>query len=312
MVQHFTRNKKLFFQLKDIYERRKGGLHPDDKEIEESWERLWKKFHTHPAAVRELQEKGPQKQYLRNVIYASVAAVAVLLIISGVRLFLKDRGAVVWMEVRTAARSAPQAILLPDGSSVQLNASSFLKYPEKFSSKNREVYLDGEAYFNVVEDERRAFIVHTDKQDINVLGTQFNVLGYSSDPYTVTTLVTGKVKLETYDGQSNLKNEIVMHPNQQVYFDKSLNKTIVSHIDTNDAISWIKGIYSFRDTPLEDITCRLEKILGVTFVIPDETQRKEKYTGKFFTRQNVGEIVDVLNFKGQFRSEFRNDTIYLH
>jgi ferric-dicitrate binding protein FerR (iron transport regulator) len=296
-------NKQLFFQLKDIYERRKGGLYPDDREISACWERLSLKME------REQSMLSVSRALI--AVRSLVAAVALVLIISGIFLFVNPQEEVTWTEVRTTPRSTPRSIVLSDGSTVLLNASSWLKYPEKFTGKNREVYLDGEALFTVARNERRSFIVHTDRQEIQVLGTQFNVQGYSSDPRTITTLITGKVKLATYDNNHQAKNELMMHPNQQVFFDKLRNEASVSEIDPNDAVTWIKGVYSFRDASLEEITRRLEKVLGISFIITDDADRIEKYTGKFFSHQSPQEVAAVLNFKGQFRPEFRNDTLFL-
>lgn len=296
-------NKQLYFQLKDIYERRKGGLYPDDREISACWERLSRKMDRKHSMLS--PSRAP------HATRAMVAAVALVLIISAVYLFINRPEEVTWTEVRTTPRSSPRSIVLSDGSTVLLNASSWLKYPEKFTGKNREVYLDGEALFTVARNERRFFIVHTERQDIQVLGTQFNVLGYSSDPRTITTLITGQIKLATYDKNHQVKIEMMMHPNQQVFFDKLSNEASVSEIDPNDAVTWIKGVYSFRDASLEEITRRLEKVLGISFIITDDADRIEKYTGKFFSHQSPSEIATVLNFKGQFRPEFRNDTLFL-
>ncbi|WP_286860980.1 FecR family protein [Proteiniphilum sp. UBA5510] len=303
-------NKQLFFQLKDIYERRKGGLYPDEQAISASWNRLCDKMKKQQATTIQPRLSKKPDRYARTVIWAIGAAVALVLIVSGI-LFMTEREEVRWIEVETAPRSEPYSVLLSDGSTVLLNASSKLKYPEKFEGKSREVYLDGEAFFTVAGDKRLAFIVHTDQQDIRVLGTQFNVQGYSSDPYTVTTLISGKVKLLTYNSSHHLKKEIVMLPNQQLFFDKQRNDASIFRIDPSETVAWMNGVYSFRDAPLEEITRRLGKVFGIAFIVPDESAREEKYTGKFFSNQSPEEIVGVLNFKGQFRSEFRNDTLFL-
>lgn len=304
-------NKNIFFQLKHIHDLRKEGQRPDGIEMDTSWERLWEKLKKRSVTHSPSPETVRRRRYTGIVRYAGVAAIAVLLIVADIRFFYKRHDRMIWVEVRTGAKSKPQTIRLSDGSVVWLNASSLFRYPEKFGTKNREVYLDGEAYFSVMKSELQVFVVHTDKQEINVLGTEFNVLGYSSDPYTITTLVTGKVKLGTYDNEKHLKSEIVMQPNQQVYFDREFHQTTLSEVNALDATSWMKGIYSFRDAPLEEITRRLEKIYGVAIIIPDEVNRKEKYTGKFFSHQTIKEILDVLNFKDQFRLQFSDDTIFL-
>lgn len=292
-------NRELFFQLKHLYEYRKDGLKPDEKEIAESWERLCRK-HNYRT-----------KQYPEIAKYAGIAAATLLLIVSTVYLILNNSDSVVWKEVRTATRSLPQTILLPDGSTVQMNASSYLRYPEKFDKKSREVYLDGEAFFNITSDKRRSFTVHTDQQTINVVGTSFNVLGYSSDPYTVTTLVTGKINLELFNSKNEQIKEMAMQPNHQLFVDKATGEANLSVVDTGDVTSWLNGIYSFKDTRLIEITGRLEKVFGLTILISDEAYRNDRYNGKFFSDQSIDEIVEILNFKDEFLTRFKNDTLIL-
>lgn len=308
--RHSLENKKLFFQLKHLYELREGGLMPDEKEVEASWKRLQGKLDKHPAGSLSSVRAAGNKRGFFSWVYISAAAIAVLLVVLSVRI-LHQPSQVEWKEVRTGPAGEPRSIFLPDGSHVRLNASSLLRFPEKFKKGPREVYLDGEAYFDVVEDKHNVFVVHTDKQQINVLGTEFNVLGYASDPYTVTTLVTGKVSLGIYDHNNELKEEIVMRPNQQVYFDKELHRTLLADVNSQEATSWLRGVYSFRDAPLEEIVRRLEKVHGVNFVILEEALREEAYTGKFFADQTLDETVDVLNFKGRFHFQSKEDTIFI-
>ena len=303
-------NKMLYFQLKHLYDSRKGGLKPDDHEVRASWERLSRKLNRDPFSFIS-PGKHPAKPYRRIARYAGVAATVLLLMVSGIYLFILQSNATVWTEVSTLVRSAPQTVQLSDGSMVQLNASSTLRYPVKFGKKNREVYLDGEAFFTVAKDKHRPFIVHNDKQAITVLGTQFNVLGYSSDPFTVTTLVTGKIKLGLFDSENNPISEMEMQPRDQLIFDKVTGETTLSVVDTGDATSWLDGIYAFKDTPLMDITRRLEKVYGITIQIPDETYRNERYNGTFFSNQSIEEIVEILNFKEEFVARFNNDTLIL-
>jgi ferric-dicitrate binding protein FerR (iron transport regulator) len=102
-----------------------------------------------------------------------------------------------------------------------------------------------------------------------------------------------------------------MQPSDQLIFDKVSGETTLSVVDTGDATSWLDGIYTFRDTPLMDITRRLEKVYGITIQIPDETYRNERYNGTFFSNQSIEEIVEILNFKEEFVARFNNDTLIL-
>jgi ferric-dicitrate binding protein FerR (iron transport regulator) len=99
-------------------------------------------------------------------------------------------------------------ILLPDGTKVFLNASTKFRYPNEFNRTNREVYLDGEAYFDVTANKNSPFIVRTSKQKIRVLGTKFNVMDYAEDDFAITTLVSGKIELVPFDESNEIKEPV--------------------------------------------------------------------------------------------------------
>lgn len=295
-------NKTHFLLLKDIYDRRKGGVYPNNYEINALWERI----------DEDVNRKLSVKR--RNsiiTIVSEVAAVAIVLIVLAVSFLSKNKEEVNWIEVRTTERSAPETIFLSDGSKIILNASSVIKYPETFTLDRREVYLDGEAYFSVVNNKNQDFIVYTEYQTVKVIGTEFNLLAYSGDLSTVTTLVEGKVKLELLDNSKSKLEEVVLNPNEQIYFDTQSFETLVYTTDVSDAMAWIDGVYSFREATLDQITRRIGKITGITFIISDENIRSEKYTGKFFYNQTQEEVIEVLNFKGQYNIEASNDTIFI-
>lgn len=304
-------NKELYFQLKHLYELRRDGLMPDDIEITASWERLWKKVQAVGIKTSDVSTTTllNRSHGLRRLL--GVAAIVLFVIAIGTHFYLKQSRAIEWVVIITDPKSDLQTVLLPDGSSVMLNASSVFRYPKRFNPREREVFLDGEAYFDVADDTRRTFIVHTEKQRVNVLGTEFNVLAYASDPYTITTLISGDVHLEIYNNEDSLKSEIAMKPNQQVFFDKDLQETTIREVDPQEVTSWLNGVYSFKDTPLEHIARRLEKVHGVSFIIPREELRKEQYTGKFFANQTLEEVAEVLNFKGQYQIERDEDALYI-
>ncbi len=303
-------NKKLFFELKRIYDYRTEQLSFDDQALEASWRRLYEKLKNNPHAASADKQKNRLQTTARR--WSMAAAVATLLIV-GAALFsqLHRTKPKEWVEIHNPPRSLPQSIELPDGSRVQLNASSALKYPKKFNRNRREIHLDGEALFEVVSNAAKPFTVHAGNQKITVLGTRFNVMNYSSDNFSATTLIDGKIELKTLDERNNITNRIVMTPDEQLCFDKETGKITVNTIDTDDIVSWTQGIYTFYDAPLQQITERLEKMYGTTILIADSESRNEKYTGKFSFDQRIEEIIRIINFDNRFGYVMRNDTIIL-
>ena len=300
-------NKSLFFQLKNIYDHRHGGIVPHDTEINSSWECLLEKLKNNSLAAT--KSKKPTRSI---VFYWQIAsAIALLVMVMFIWTYTNHKSRTEWVEVRTTPHSQHERIKLPDGSFVELNASSSLKYPKKFVSESREVYLDGEALFDIVTQNGKSFVVRSHRQLIHVLGTKFNVTDYSNDNYSITTLVRGKVQLQILGDNNESQDKIVLQPNQQLIFNKKSNESVLTTVNTDDVTSWTTGVYSFQNESLEHIVNRLEKLYGITIIIPNETIKQKKYTGKFSSQQNINEIIQIINFKEQFDSRFRNDTIVL-
>ncbi|MGC1631375.1 MAG: FecR family protein [Gelidibacter sp.] len=140
-------------------------------------------------------------------------------------------------------------LVLPDGSTVWLNSSSSLKYPTSFEGDQRMVELSGEAYFDVVKDDSKAFIVKTKTRDISVLGTSFNVSAYNDDIFFAATLAEGKIKLT----HENTK-EVFLKPGEQAIVDyNSFNTSQVVKVDPEIYSTWKNGTFFFENESLENI-----------------------------------------------------------
>ena len=137
---------------------------------------------------------------------------------------------------------------LPDGSNVWLNAGTKMQYPVSFMTGKREVILDGEAYFEVVHNEKSPFVVHTSTLDVEVLGTKFNVEAYSARKIFETSLMEGKVKVKLPHDD---KNSVVLVPNQKTTLIDG--RLVVSKIDDYNVYRWKEGLYCFRNKPFADI-----------------------------------------------------------
>lgn len=150
---------------------------------------------------------------------------------------------------------------LPDGSLVFLNASSSISFPSRFSPDERRVELEGEAYFEVNNKDKRGhlqapFIVHTANQEVQVLGTSFNVQAYPDQQHNYTTLVTGAVKVST--GMSPMdRTEKILKPGQQATVEGAGKAIAVKQIDLEEITAWKDGYFLFNNEPLQGI---MEKV----------------------------------------------------
>jgi ferric-dicitrate binding protein FerR (iron transport regulator) len=304
-------NRKLFFQLKQVYDLRRGGLYPDNKEIEKNWERLLSKI---KRLETESSGSASDENRFRSVFvsllkYAAVAAIFVCLTLGIQKLSKKADTEVVFTEIDMEAGTRMSRLTLPDGSKVILNASTKLRYPDKFDSRSREVFLDGEAYFEVVHNKKQPFIVRTEHQQIRVLGTSFNVMDYSVDDYAITTLIEGSVELQMAgkDGMQGEKG--ILKPNQQVFFDKTNSELVLENVKIDLARTWVNKIYHFRDEPLYRIMQRLEKLYGVKIKIDDDVRKEDKYTGTFRMELSIEEIIKIVNYQKQFTYKITGEQI---
>jgi ferric-dicitrate binding protein FerR (iron transport regulator) len=147
---------------------------------------------------------------------------------------------------------------LPDGSSVWLNDGSKLKYPASFSGKQREVHLEGEAFFNISKNEKIPFIVNSSTAAIRVTGTSFNVRAYPGDPVFEATLNSGIIELNIPRGTTDVQ-QIAMKPGEQVSVNLKTGQIDKKYVNAEEFNAWINGKLLFRDTPLDEVVLRLER-----------------------------------------------------
>jgi hypothetical protein len=181
-------------------------------------------------------------------------------------------------------------IVLPDGTRVFLNAGSRLIYPEFFNDKNREVFLVGEAFFEVKKDEAHPFIVQTNDIRLKVLGTKFNVSAYASDNSVETVLTEGKVSVEPIDAGVFSKSTILV-PNQMASFNRSTKQFSLKMVDTDYYTLWKEGILKFESTDLSRIIKRLERYYNVRFFYEDPFVGTVKISGKLDLKQSMEETL---------------------
>lgn len=181
---------------------------------------------------------------------------------------------------------------LSDGSEVQLNYGSKIKYPQFFSGNSREVALTGEGFFKVAHNPEKPFIVEAGNLQIKALGTTFNVLAYDDDDVIETTLVEGKVILNQVEQNGQIKTIGKMTPGQHVNYNLQTDAISSSEGSVEKYISWTDGKLFFEDTPLLEITERLSRIFNVDFEVKAEI--KDYIYTVTFTDENLLQILDLM------------------
>lgn len=181
------------------------------------------------------------------------------------------------------------SVTLSDGTKVWLNAGSTLKYPVNFAVRgNRTVQLTGEAYFEVAKDSSRPFVVNTQRQRIEVLGTHFNINSYSEEPKSITTLAEGSVRVRPLSGAMS---SFVLKPGESAITDTK--STQVGKADMQTAMAWRKGMIYFRDAPLTEIMRQVSRWYNIEIdynaKVPDRS-----FTGGIYRNADLSELLKIL------------------
>ncbi len=187
-------------------------------------------------------------------------------------------------------------VVLPDSSTVILNALSSLSYPEKFTEKKREVILDGEGYFNIRRDESKPFAVNAGAIRVQVLGTVFNIQAYNTDNLIKTALLEGSIAISTGNGHSRK-----MHSGEIAYFDKNNQTLKIEAGKTAETCEWKGDKLIFEDSPLPEICKVLEREKEIRIIIENEELKSFRITAKFIHKESPQEILSILGHSGNFK-----------
>lgn len=195
-------------------------------------------------------------------------------------------------------------LMLSDGTRVWLNADTKITYPVAFASGNREVYLEGEAFFDVKKNESAPFTVKTDRLNVRVLGTEFNVNTFADNGQISAALVKGSVEVFGADGAA-----CRLHPGQVATMDAD-GEIQVTETELKPYIAWIDDMFCFRKTPLSEILKQVERYYNVKVVYGVDYQ-EEYYTGDISRNKPLQTLFDVLEMTIPVKFELLDQVVYI-
>jgi transmembrane sensor len=215
-----------------------------------------------------------------------------------------------YVEVVTT-KGATERIVLSDGSTVVVNASSKLRYPVKFGTRHRDIILEeGEAFFKVASDPARPFTVHTAELSTTALGTSFNIRAYSHENKVVVALLTGKVKVEEQAKKNSNEAPVILMPQEQLSYNRkslSMSKSMFGKQD--DIVGWKHGFLVFKDASYSEVITEIENRYDVT-VINQTEKTAWNYTG-FFKDESLQDVIETICLTKGISYSLKNDTIFL-
>lgn len=275
------------------------------------------------------QEELPVKKVKRN-FRKWVAVLSVLVVmLGGYCIYLLSikypqkagKAAMAAIYTRDGSRSRAQ---LPDGTEVWLNGGSRLTYnPDMNNLENREVTLEGEAFFDVAKNAAKPFSIHTSRMDIKVLGTSFNVKAYTGDQTTEATLITGAVEVILNDG---MERNVKLTPNQKIILqhapaDKLTQPNLVAgykveniHSNTQDSMvaetAWCDNYLVFDNDNFEDIALKMERWYGIKIHLNGNKLKQYHFTATF-KNESFSEVLEALKVTTSFHCRIASNEVFI-
>jgi len=203
-------------------------------------------------------------------------------------------------------------LTLSDGTKVWLNAGSRMAFPTKFRGNKREVFLEGEGYFEVAHNEKLPFYVNTDEIAIKVLGTKFNISAYGSDKLIETVLIDGRVAISERAVLLFMKKESILVPNQKASYNRNERSMIINEEPNVEyAIAWTEGWFKFQRQSIDEVLKKLERYYNVKIVLGPGFPKDDLITGKLDLKDSIEQVMRALDIIVILQYRIDGNQIYI-
>lgn len=256
-----------------------------------------------PVPVEKEESSFSRKHLTLRKISIELIKIAAVFIIAFTLLhtFVADKPMQAQMQTIFVPPGQRAELTLTDGTKVWLNAKTTFTFPNNFVGDSRKVTLNGEGYFDVTKNTEKPFTVKTDQYDITVLGTEFNVTAYKGSGTFETALINGAV--EVFSPATGDKMDL--EPNTRTYLENGVLKK--GAIEFTNYFLWKEGLICFYDEPVDQMIKKLELYYDVKINVYNEKLLKNRYSGKFRTKDGVEHVLRVLQLSNKFTYTKDND-----
>lgn len=276
-------NARKFFRMEEIYHLGKFDQYTDEQRMLRAEKQLYRRLKI---------EKDKQSKILimhRWMKYAAIIAV-ILTIGGGAGYWFYQNGNSQQMMVAVADEGIVKEVILPDGTKVWLNNAATLKYPREFSEKERNVHLDGEAYFEVTKNRHKPFTVQSDVMRIRVLGTTFNFKCDKNCRIAEATLIEGEIEVKG----NKEEGQIILAPGQRAELNKNNGRLTVKQVDAKLDAVWHDNLIPFEKADIFTITKALERFYDVKIILSPDLQADKTYSGVLKRKSTIESVLKSL------------------
>jgi transmembrane sensor len=281
----------------------------NDETLRDCIRKVYLDMRVPPSAATHVDEKGrlvltepPWLPAMQNMVtekksgwMAKVSLAALVIVMAGAIWFIREKtlhtGSQNAFSVtkKSTDRSESKFLLLEDSTQVWLNAASSIEYPDQFNATKREVFLTGEAFFDVMHADKIPFIIHTGDVSTTVLGTAFNIKAYPGSKNITVSVSRGKVQVSRKDGWTT-----TLTVGQQVKLEEEKKNVHEKSIPTSDVAAWQQGTIVYDDETLEDIIADLQRVYNVSISIEDPALHSQKISTSFKKEIGIEQALHVL------------------
>lgn len=288
-------------------------------EISEAMDNVWEEMKEDEVSSLQHQQyreearlllsriRKPEKRFSFIPYLRYVAIVAVILSIGwgGFRLIRSNQEKVLTYTEVHVKNGEHKRIILPDGTSVTLNAGSYLRYPREFITDVRRIEMNGEAFFEVTRDEEKPFLIHTKDADVKVLGTSFNVKAFDMDEQLTVSVQTGKVQVDLPEAMMRLL------PDEQFVMDKTKGEFQKRNEDARLSTVWIKGGLYFNRTPIRTVVNELVRMYNRTIEFAPGAEYDDYIYGEH-DNKSLEAVLKSIQYSTDIKYRIENDKIVLY
>ena len=281
-ISESDENARQLFRMEEIYHLGKFDHYADEQRMANAEKRLYKQL------SQEKKKKDKVLHMHRWMRYAAILAVALLM----------GGGAGYWfynrpehqMLVAVANEGIVKEVVLPDGTKVWLNNAAMLKYPREFSEKERNVYLDGEAYFEVTKNRHKPFTVESDAMRVRVLGTTFNFKSSKACKSAEATLIEGEIEVKG----NNEEGMIILAPGQKAELNRESKRLTVKQVDARMDAVWHNNLIPFEKADIYSIAKTLERFYNVKIILSPDITINNTYSGVLKRKDSINSVLKSL------------------